>query len=159
MSYIRWTNDAEMKKKTKPKKYIANDEVSQVNEPLATYRSVKILPAVMDFSYRDFEKIADPVPFTQREWASILHLSEKTLQRYAKDNKNFEGIYVDRILQMQELIEAGLKAFTGAEAFYRWLKRDKQVLGQLLNFDALKSTQGIGLTKDEVERIMYGVYI
>jgi putative toxin-antitoxin system antitoxin component (TIGR02293 family) len=161
MSYIRWTNDVKMKKNAKPKKYDTNDEVSHVSEPLAIYRSVKKIPAIteMDFSYRDFEKIADLVPFTQREWASILHLSEKTIQRYAKDNKNFEGIYVDRILQMQELIEAGLKAFTNAEAFYRWLKRDKQVLGHLLNFDSLKSTQGIGLTKDEIERIMYGVYI
>jgi putative toxin-antitoxin system antitoxin component (TIGR02293 family) len=148
-----------MVKKIKPKKYKPDNETTLAAEPVPVYRSVRLIPAVADFPCRKFEKIAARVPFTQKEWASILHLSEKTLQRYAKDNKNFEGIYVERILQMQELIETGLKAFTSAEALYRWLKRDKPVLGELLTFDSLKTSEGIGLVKDEIGRIMYGVYI
>jgi putative toxin-antitoxin system antitoxin component (TIGR02293 family) len=148
-----------MAKKIIPKKYKAQGKTSIVNEPAPVYRTVRALPLVADFPYRKFEKIANKVPFTQIEWASILHLSEKTLQRYAKDNKNFEGIYVERILQMQELIEMGLKTFTSPEALCRWLKRDKPVLGELLSFDSLKTSEGIGLIKDEIGRIMYGVYI
>ncbi len=128
-------------------------------EPLPVYRPARQLPNVADFPYRKFEKIAARVPFTQKEWASILHLSEKTLQRYAKDNKNFEGIYVDRIQQMQELIAMGLATFTSAEAFYRWLKREKPVLGELLTFDSLKSSVGIRLITDQLGRIQHGVYI
>lgn len=148
-----------MAKKINPKKNKATDEISMANEPMPVYRTVRMIPAIADFPSRKFEKIAAQIPFTQKEWASILHLSEKTLQRYAKDNKNFEGIYVDRILQMQELIELGLKTFTSPEALYRWLKRDKPVLGQLLTFDSLKTSEGIGLVTDEIGRIMYGVYI
>ena len=148
-----------MKKKVTPKKYQPKKEEHILNEPMPVYRSIKLLPAVLDYPYRKFEKIARQVAFTQKEWAVILHLSEKTLQRYAKDNKNFEGIYVERILQMQELIELGLKTFTSPEALYRWLKRDKPVLGQLLTFDSLKTSEGIGLVTDEIGRIMYGVYI
>ena len=148
-----------MKKKATPAKYLSKKDQNILNEPMPVYRSIKLLPAVLDYPYRKFEKIARQVAFTQKEWAVILHLSEKTLQRYAKDNKNFEGIYVERILQMQELIELGLKTFTSPEALYRWLKRDKPVLGQLLTFDSLKTSEGIGLVTDEIGRIMYGVYI
>jgi uncharacterized protein (DUF2384 family) len=125
----------------------------------ASYRPVKLLPRVIDFPYKKFSKIAAMVPFNQREWASILHLSEKTLQRYAKDNRNFEGIYVDRILQMEDLINLGLEAFTSPQDLYNWLKRDKPVLGSTLNFEALHSSQGIQLTINEIGRILHGIYI
>ncbi len=148
-----------MKKKAKPKKYKPNDEISSVNEPLPIYRSIKIVPAAMDFSYRKFARIAETVPFSQREWASILHLSEKTLQRYAKDNKNFEGIYVERILQMQELIKTGLETFTSAQAFYQWLKKDKPLLGIVLHFSDLTTSKGIQEHIDAMERLQHGIII
>lgn len=149
-----------MKKKAIPKKHkLEDDQISMANEPLPTYRSVKILPTVQDFPYKKFEKIANKVPFTQKEWASILHLSEKTLQRYAKDNKSFEGIYVDRILKMQELIEMGLDTFASPEAFYRWLKRDKPILGILLNFSTLLTGDGIQEHINAIARMQHGIFI
>lgn len=148
-----------MKKKAKPKKYTTNDETSSVNEPLPVYRSIKMLPAVMDFSYSKFARIAETVPFSQREWASILHLSEKTLQRYSKDNKNFEGIYVERILQMQELIKTGLETFTSDQAFYQWLKKDKPMLGIVLHFSDLSTGKGIQEHIDAMERLQHGIII
>ena len=149
-----------MKKKITSKKYKLEDtNLSKVNEPVPIYRSVKILPTVQDFPYKKFEKIANRVPFTQKEWASILHLSEKTLQRYAKDNKSFEGIYVDRILKMQELIEMGLDTFNGPEAFYRWLKRDKPILGILLNFSTLLTGDGIQEHINAIGRMQHGIII
>ena len=77
------------------KKYKPADKTTMAAEPMPVYRSVRMIPVVADFPYRKFEKIADRIPITQKEWATILHLSEKTIQRYAKDNKNFEGIYVE----------------------------------------------------------------
>lgn len=148
-----------MKKKTTPAKYRSKKDENVLNEPMPLYHSVKKLPAVLDYPYRKFDKIARQIALTQKEWAAILHLSEKTLQRYAKDNKNFEGIYVDRILQMQELIETGLETFTSPEALYRWLKRDKPVLGELLTFESLKNSRGIQLIIDQMGRIQHGVYI
>lgn len=151
-----------MKKKQIPRKYKpapAPKNILKEPVPLPLHRTLQPIPVVADFPYRKFAKIAARVPFTQREWASVLHLSEKTLQRYAKDNKNFEGIYVDRILLLEELINLGLEAFTSPEAFYRWLKRDKPVLGQLLTFESLQTSEGIRLVTDQVGRIIHGVYI
>ncbi len=121
----------------------------------ATKQSV---PLIAEFTYRKFKKIADKVPFTQSEWAGILHLSERTLQRYAKNNGSFEGIYTDRILQLQELIDLGLSTFTSADSFYQWLKKDKIVMGQLLNFQSLASARGIQETIHQLSRIQQGIY-
>jgi putative toxin-antitoxin system antitoxin component (TIGR02293 family) len=147
-----------MAKAAKPNKYTER-KLNKVEEPiLMPYRPVKRLPAIADFPYSKFAKIAARVPFTQKEWASILHLSEKTLQRYSKDNKSFEGIYVDRILHLEQLIDLGLETFTDADALYRWLKKEKKVLGQTLNFESLFSSQGIQDITDQIGRIQYGVY-
>lgn len=154
-----WDKRPDMKKKAKPVKYKNKEDDNILNEPMQVYHSIKTIPAVLNFPFRKFEKIAGQIAFTQKEWSSILHLSEKTLQRYSKDNKSFEGIYVDRILQMQELIKMGLETFTSTEALYRWLKRDKPVLGELLTFDSLKNSRGIQLIIDQLGRIQHGVYI
>ena len=98
------------------------------------------------------------VPFTQSEWANMLHLSERTLQRYAKNNSSFEGIYTDRILLLQEMIELGLETFVSADSFYRWLKKEKTVMGQSINFASLYSDRGIQEVIDQLGRIQYGVY-
>lgn len=134
-------------------------KISKVEEPQALYRSVKRLPTVADYGFKKFEKLSQTIPFTQKEWATILHLSERTLQRYAKENKNFEGIYVDRILQIQQLVELGLEVFENADTLYRWLKRDKQALGHTINFESLYTAQGIQDILDELGRIQHGVYI
>jgi uncharacterized protein (DUF2384 family) len=116
------------------------------------------VPLVAEFTYRKFKKIADKVPFTQSEWAAILHLSERTLQRYAKNNGSFEGIYTDRILQLHELIDIGLSTFTSPDNFYQWLKKDKLVMGQILNFQSLASSRGIQETIHQLVRIQQGIY-
>jgi putative toxin-antitoxin system antitoxin component (TIGR02293 family) len=149
----------DMAKKAKYKKYTnTSPKVSKVEEPVAQYRSIKKSPIVSGFPYKKFEKIVSLIPFTQKEWANILNLSERTLQRYSNDNTSFEGIYVDRILHIEELIRLGLETFTNADAFYRWLKREKHVLGKTLNFESLSSTRGIQDIIDQIGRIQYGVY-
>lgn len=154
----------DMKKKAKSKPYpIIEDDGTKnlLQEPMAVYipSSFIKIPSVTVFPYKRFQKLADKIPFTLKEWANILHLSERTLQRYAKNNTPFEGIYVDRILHLEELINMGLETFVNGEALYRWLKRDKPVLGHLLSFESLYSTQGIQMVIDDIGRIQYGVYI
>ncbi len=143
----------------KIKKYTTEMKPSKVEEPVLEYRTVKRLPVINEFDFKRFEKTAAKISFTQAEWSNILHLSERTLQRYSKENKTFEGIYVDRILHIDQLINLGLETFENADVFYRWLKRDKKVLGRIINFQSLYSTQGILDIIDEIGRIQHGVYI
>ena len=138
-----------------------NTATNIVKEPMVAYLAMPPMPRMVQvaaFTYNKFEKIAATVPFTQKEWANILHLSDRTLQRYAISNTAFEGIYVDRILHIQQLLELGLKTFVSADVFYAWLKKDKNVMGQLINFQSLYTTQGIQETINQVGRILYNVY-
>ena len=56
------------------------------------------------------------------------------------------------------MIQLGLETFTDSVAFYQWLKKDKPVLGQNLDFESLYSDRGIQEVIEQIHRIQYGVY-
>jgi putative toxin-antitoxin system antitoxin component (TIGR02293 family) len=148
------------KDKSEPKTYTSETTIYKVEEPyISIPRVSKIQAALADYSYKKFQKVAEKAPFTLAEWANILHLSERTLQRYAKDNKNFEGIYVDRILQIEKLVDLGLEVFIDANAFYTWLKKPKAVLGERITFESLYHSDGIYQILEQLGRIKHGVYV
>lgn len=145
--------------KIKPYPQQQEEKLNIVEEPTLMMRPLHKFPAtVADFSYKKFQKVADKTPFTLAEWAAILHLSERTLQRYAKDNKSFEGIYVDRILQIENLIDMGLQTFKSSDAFYNWLKAPKEIGGYQYDLRALSRTQGIQELYDQLGRIQHGIF-
>jgi len=130
----------------------------RLQEPSVEYPVSQRLKPVADFTHAQFLKIAARIDFTQKDWANILHLSERTLQRYTKNNTPFEGLYADKILHIEQLIRNGLEAFPNASTLYNWLKKEKQVMGHLLNFESLYTTQGIQELNDQLVRIQYSVY-
>jgi putative toxin-antitoxin system antitoxin component (TIGR02293 family) len=133
-------------------------KVGRPEEPEATYhKQVKIAPVVKNFTYNEFKKIADKAPFTQAEWATILHISERTLQRYAKNNGSFAPINAERALQIAHLINEGKKTFGKTELFYNWLKRNPVMLEGQLSFDSLTTAYGIQLVLTQLGRIQHGI--
>lgn len=142
-------------------KTVKSTDKNVVSEPSVAYQPMQAMPRMVQaqgFTYTRFLKISATVPFTLKNWANILHLSERTLQRYAQSNTTFEGIYVDRILHIEQLLQLGLQTFVNPNAFYEWLKKDKIVMGQVVNFESLYSTQGIQDTINQVGRTLYNVY-
>ena len=161
MSYIWVSNVGKMKKNNSIKKqtaYSQKDSVGKVNEPSPVYRSVKSLPLVKDFTYSEFKKIADKTPFTQAEWASILHVSERTLQRYAKNNGHFAPINAERALQIENVLKEAKLTFGKVENFYNWLKRNPYMLGGHLSFESLTSANGIERVLTQLHRIQHGLF-
>lgn len=152
------TNVGSMKKREKSTTYKRKAAVSKAEEPMPSYRSVKALPQVKDFTYSEFKKIADKSPFTQAEWAAILHVSERTLQRYAKNNSSFAPINAERALQIDKVLKEGKITFGKIENFYNWLKRDPYMLGGNLSFDALYSAHGIERVLTQLHRIQHGLF-
>jgi DNA-binding transcriptional regulator YiaG len=147
-----------MKKKEKTTTYKPNNTISKLEEPMPVYRSVKALPQVKDFTFSEFKKIADKSPFTQSEWAGILHVSERTLQRYAKNNGSFAPINAERALQIDKVLKEGKIAFGKVENFYNWLKRNPYMLGGNLSFDSLYSANGIERVLTQLIRIQHGLF-
>jgi DNA-binding transcriptional regulator YiaG len=128
-----------MKKKEKITNYKPNNTISKLEDPMPVYRSIKVLPQVKDFTYSEFKKIADKSPFSQSEWAAILHVSERTLQRYAKSNGSFAPINAERAVQIDKVLKEGKNTFGKVENFYTWLKRNPYMLEGNLSFNSLTS--------------------
>ena len=157
-----WTNDRCMKKKVKPRKptvYPENDFVSKVEEPEVVFnRSVKIIPSLKDFTYREFKKIADISPFSQSEWAALLHVSERTLQRYAKSNGSFAPINAERALQIDKVLKEAKITFGNVENFYNWIKREPYMLEGNLSLASLTTYDGIEKVLTQLHRIQHGLF-
>ncbi|MES2429704.1 MAG: antitoxin Xre-like helix-turn-helix domain-containing protein [Bacteroidota bacterium] len=151
-----------MKKEIKNKKlppYKTNSNITKVEEPEALFnKSVKIIPVVKDFTYNEFKKIADKAPFTQAEWASILHISERTLQRYAKNNGSFASINAERALLINKVLKEGKVTFGTIDKFYEWLKRNPYMLEGNLSFDSLTTYDGIEKVLTQLNRIQHGLF-
>lgn len=153
------TNVQKMKKTEKniKKKYTGeHPKKNTVEEPMAPYRTVRAIPILKDFTFSEFKKIADKAPFSQAEWAAILHLSERTLQRYAKSNGVFAPMNAERVLQIARILEQGKLAFGSADNFYQWLKEEPFMLEGNLSFDSLSSYDGIEKVLTQLLRIQYG---
>ena len=146
-----------MKKKIKNTSYKQSTSTSKLEEPMPVYRSVKVLPQVKDFTYNEFKKIADKTPFTQAEWASILHVSERTLQRYAKNNGSFAPINAERALQIDKVLKEGKLTFGKVENFYTWIKREPYMLEGNLSFNSLTTYEGIQKVLTQLGRIQHGI--
>jgi uncharacterized protein (DUF2384 family) len=155
-----------MKKTTKtpsPKKrkkaYTIPDSPSVLNEPVMSYTAVRAIPQQKEYPYKKFDALTVKIPFTLKEWASVLHLSDRTIQRYARENKPFEGIYADRLVQIEKVINESGKVFKKPIDFYQWLHEKHVVLGYVLSAASLQTQDGIQMLLDELGRIQQGVYV
>jgi len=160
MTYICTTKVGIMKKSTsnkKPVTYKTDEAVNKMEEPTPVYRSIKVVHAVKDFTYNEFKKIADKAPFTQAEWAAILHVSERTLQRYAKGNGSFAAINAERAVQIEKVLKEGKATFGKIEIFYNWLKQKPHMLEGTLSFNSLTTYDGIQKVLTQLGRIQHGI--
>ena len=150
-----------MKKITPTKKSLAykpSDEVSKVEEPMSLYNpNVKILPSVKDFTYNEFKKTAEKTPFTQAEWAAMLQVSERTLQRYAKSNGSFAPINAERFMQINHVLAKAKKVFGSVDHFYEWIHSNPPMLEGDLSFNSLTSFDGIQKVLLQLGRIEHGI--
>jgi putative toxin-antitoxin system antitoxin component (TIGR02293 family) len=108
--------------------------------------------------YGLFESQTKSIPFTQGEWSDVLHLSERTFQRYKKENKRFESIYTEKILEIILLFRRGRSVFGSTKAFYQWLITPNVSMGDVKPYTIIDNTFGIKLVTDTLGRIEHGVF-
>jgi putative toxin-antitoxin system antitoxin component (TIGR02293 family) len=111
------------------------------------------------FSSDKFNLLSQKLLFTQAEWADILHISDRTLQRYLKENKPFEGLYAEHLYQLDNMADLGLRVFSSAKALEEWLRTPRTILGKGQDFTTLRSFWGVKQISNELGRMEHGVYI
>ena len=120
--------------------------------------SLFLIQAIREgISYSFFESMLKHLPFSFNEWSRYLNLSERTLQRYKKENKPFQANFAERILEIKLLYKYGIEVFEINENFNSWLNTKSIVLDGAKPKDLLDTTFGINLVRDELTRIEHGV--
>lgn len=108
--------------------------------------------------YRLYKLIQEKTPFSEEEWAEILNISTKTLQRYrASKNHVFKPIHSEKILELAEVTSLGNSVF-GPEKFYLWLQTPNYALGNLKPKELLKDSYGKELVVEELHHIDQGIF-
>jgi putative toxin-antitoxin system antitoxin component (TIGR02293 family) len=140
------------------------DEKSIVTDVTVTYQSLgnrnisALIATVREgISFASFIALVKKSPFNVAEWSSFLHLSERTMQRYKKEEKSFDPIYSEKILEITLLYRRGVEVFGDKERFNVWLNANNIALGNVKPKDLLDNTFGISLLKDELGRIEHGI--
>src|SRR5688572_8637055 len=107
--------------------------------------------------FKFFELFANFSPFSFRDWSSILHLSERTLQRYQKQKRVFDALQSEKILEVALLYKRGVEILGSASNMNAWLDTENLVLGKVRPKTLLESSFGIRRIDDELTRIEHGV--
>jgi len=141
-------------KKVKEYTYNEEDYSSTVSEPSVGYL---INATRSGIPFRKFTRMTENSPFSLDDWSGFLHLSERTMQRYKKEEKSFDSIYAERILEITMLYNRGSEVFGSNENLNIWLNSKSIALGGIKPKELLDSTFGIALLNNELTRIEHGV--
>lgn len=126
-------------------------------EEAGTIYNTKPSRLTKEFTFSEFKKIADKVDLTQKEWSDVLHISERTLQRYSKDNSTFNFGVIDRILLIDKVFKKGIDVFGNARDFLAWLKAGPVSIDGKLGFGSLASFDGTNKILNQLGRIEHGI--
>ena len=139
--------------KKQPKKNAGN----KVEEPDVEWNFGLPARLTKEFSFNDFKKIAADLDLTQKEWANILHISERTLLRYARDNSAFNFSVIDRILLVNKIMTRGRQVFGTRKDFLTWLRSNPSSIEGRLSLQALASFDGATKVLNQLGRIEHGI--
>jgi putative toxin-antitoxin system antitoxin component (TIGR02293 family) len=139
-------------------------KIDIVEEPMAIYNTYaentfySLIEKIKEgISYNSFLKLVKNSPFNISEWAAFMHLSERTMQRYKTNNKKFDAIYSEKIIEVSLLNQYALEVLDTKENYEIWLNTKNISLGGIKPKELLDTTFGIQILKDELLRIEHGV--
>lgn len=129
--------------------------VYNVSDSTDTFSLVKMVRNGIGFSV--FSQLIKKIPFTIQEWSLYLHLSERTMQRYQKEEKKFDIVHSERIVQIAMLYNYGVSVFGNKENFDTWLNSKSVALASKPK-ELLDNVFGIELVNNELSRIEHGIF-
>lgn len=153
------------------------EDTLKVEEPMAAYNIANYTPmvAMMGNKYAnpsDFDllklarkgiskksllALAKQISLTIEEVASVLHISERTLQRYTPETL-VKTEHADRAIELALLYERGIEVLGSKRAFSSWIKSPNFALGGEIPFNLLDTRIGFTMVLNILGRIEYGVF-
>lgn len=101
--------------------------------------------------------LAKKISLTLEEIATVLHISERTLQRYTPTTL-VKTEYADKAIELARLYERGIEVLGSESAFNGWVKTPNLALGGEIPFNLLDTRIGFNMVLNILGRIEYGVF-
>jgi putative toxin-antitoxin system antitoxin component (TIGR02293 family) len=150
---------------------------SHLEEPMVAYATINYTPmtTIMGDRYAeasDFDllklarkgiskksllALAKQISLTIEEIAAILHISERTLQRYTPETL-VKTEHADRAIELALLFERGIEVLGSEKAFSSWIKTPNFALAGEVPFNLLDTHIGFTMVSDILGRIEHGVF-
>ena len=90
--------------------------------------------------------------------AHMLNISEPTLYRWTKANKNLERNFSVKLFEIADLFLYGSEVFENKQNFFKWLNLPNTALGGLEPQELVEIPGGVSKVRDILGRIEHGVY-
>lgn len=141
-----------------------------VREPVQQYAAGNVLEQFLSDKFQLFQTISKGLPYkvfegirqftgiSDQEWAHILDMSLKSLYRYKQSEKKFKSIHSEKILEVAEASQEGLKFFGSMAPYQQWLHQPSFALGGLQPIELLRSSYGKDMVVAELQRLQSGVF-
>lgn len=110
-------------------------------------------------SYEKFLVAVAAFSFSKQTLASILHISERTLERIHKDKKKLSTPQTERILKLSMLFEVGWDFFGSRDHFGKWLELPATAFKGKTPLSMLDTTYGIQTVELLLKRLSHGVLV
>jgi putative toxin-antitoxin system antitoxin component (TIGR02293 family) len=101
--------------------------------------------------------LAKFLSFTIRQMATLLPVTERTIQRYAT-TKHFNRVISEQILQIAEVAAKGAEVFDDKDKFLSWMNHPCKALANKTPLSLLNSRFGAEMVLDELGRLEHGVF-
>jgi putative toxin-antitoxin system antitoxin component (TIGR02293 family) len=157
-----------------------NSTPNQVNEPLVAYMAAgldnpfyTLLSGIKPARFStDFDllkltreglpkkvltSLAKKISLTLQELADIMHISERTLQRY-EDDAVVKSEYAEKAIELARLYARGQEVFGSMDKFKRWMKTPGHVFRNETPVSLLDTSVGFDMVFRELGRIEHGIF-
>jgi putative toxin-antitoxin system antitoxin component (TIGR02293 family) len=124
-------------------------------------RNVKSRLDLIELSKRGIAKdallrLGRILSLSSKEMAGLLHVSERTLQRYGNKEVLNQAIS-NRVVQILQVVGEGMEFFGEEERFAHWLKSKSLALGGATPLELMQTAVGTQMVVDELGRMEHGI--
>lgn len=134
---------------------ISEDEILTVNESAFAYNYIE--KARMGVPFRFLTDIAEKLSLSMLEISNLLHVSLRTLQRYAP-TKKLDTDASAKALQLASLLAKGTEVLGSENTFNDWLNSSIPALNGKKPKEFLDTPFGFQLLDEELDRIKFGIF-